>query len=66
MTYRWRYLDEDGHDVAGPEQTFDEQAEAEDWFGQRWSDLLADGVHQVTLLYGEAEVYGPMSLHPAS
>lgn len=66
MHYRWRYQDEDGRDVAGPDEDFTDQADAEEWFGQRWSELLAQGVHQVTLLHGEAEVYGPMSLHPAN
>lgn len=65
MHYRWRYQDEHGRDVPGPAETFTQQGEAEDWFGQVWTDLLASGVHQVTLLHGEAEVYGPMSLHPS-
>jgi hypothetical protein len=64
VDFRWRYADDDGHDVAGPDLTFPDQAEAEDWFSQRWQELLDQGVAQVTLLHGEAEVYGPMSLHP--
>ena len=65
MDYRWRYQDADGQDVAGPPDTFADQDAAEVWFGERWQDLLAAGVDQVTLLHGEAAVYGPMSLHPA-
>lgn len=66
MDFRWRYADEDGREVAGPDVRFTDQSAAEDWFGQRWEELLDQGVGQVTLLHGEAEVYGPMSLHPAS
>ena len=65
MTYRWRYQDASGRDVAGPESVFDDQSEAEDWLGQRWAELLDAGVEQVTLLHTDAEVYGPMSLRPA-
>ena len=65
MDYRWRYQDEQGREVPGPARTFADQTEAEEWFGQVWAELLADGVHQVTLLQAEAEVYGPMSLHSA-
>jgi hypothetical protein len=64
VDYRWRYQDANGQDVAGPSATFADQADAEEWFGERWPDLLAAGVDQVTLLHGESEVYGPMSLHP--
>jgi hypothetical protein len=42
---------------------FTGQTAAEDWLRETWSDLLASGVDRVTLLHGEAEVYGPMSLH---
>lgn len=66
MDYRWRYQDGDGRDVPGPDLSFEDQADAETWFGEQWENLLAAGVAQVTLLHGEAEVYGPMSLHPAT
>ncbi|GLY54946.1 hypothetical protein [Lentzea sp. NBRC 102530] len=66
MEFRWRYQDAHGRDVAGPDVTFAEQTEAEDWFSDQWRDLLEAGVEQVTLLRSETEVYGPMSLHPAS
>jgi hypothetical protein len=61
--YRWRYLDRDSAPVDGPAQTFPDQASAESWLGERWAELLDSGVHAVTLLDGESEVYGPMSLH---
>ncbi|WP_394621821.1 hypothetical protein JNUCC0626_22930 [Lentzea sp. JNUCC 0626] len=66
MEFRWRYQDAHGREVAGPDVTFAEQTEAEDWFSDQWRDLLKAGVEQVTLLQSEIEVYGPMSLHPSS
>lgn len=63
MSFRWRYLDEAGNETAGPDETFPDQTEAESWFTERWPELLDSGVHAVTLLDGETEVYGPMSLH---
>ncbi|ONI79541.1 hypothetical protein ALI144C_25405 [Actinosynnema sp. ALI-1.44] len=63
MDYRWRCQDAGGRDVPGDEPLFGGQTEAEDWLSQSWQDLLAAGVDRVTLLHGEAEVYGPMSLH---
>lgn len=65
MDFRWRCQDSTGREVPGPEATFADQDEAEGWLGERWQELLDLGVDQVTLLRGEAEVYGPMSLHPA-
>ena len=65
MVFRWRYQDAVSAEVSGPEVEFADQAEAESWLEQTWSRLLDAGVDQVTLLHGEAEVYGPMSLHPA-
>lgn len=65
VDYRWRYQDADGRDTAGPDLTFADQEAAEAWFGEQWTALLSDGVDSVTLLHGEAEVYGPMSLQPA-
>jgi hypothetical protein len=63
--YRWRYQDELARDVPGPEQTFASQTEAESWLSEVWEELYDSGVQQVTLLHGESEVYGPMSLLPA-
>ena len=41
---------------------FPSRSEAESWIGEAWSDLLEEGVERVTLLEGDREVYGPMSL----
>jgi hypothetical protein len=59
VEYWWRY-------GAGPERSsgFAGQAAAEEWLGSAWGDLRDRGVDEVTLLAGEDEVYGPMSLHP--
>jgi hypothetical protein len=65
MTLRWRYHHSDGGQAPGPDITFDDQAGAEEWLEREWSTLLQDGVAAVTLLDGEDEVYGPMSLRPA-
>jgi hypothetical protein len=64
VAYRWRYQDRTGSTVAGPQLEFPEQTDAEDWLGSSWQELLDGGVDQVTLLDGDDEVYGPMSLHP--
>ncbi|MGH3774085.1 MAG: hypothetical protein ACRDRW_22285 [Pseudonocardiaceae bacterium] len=64
MTLRWRYQDLDGGQVSGPDITFDDQADAEEWLGREWPGLLDGGVTAVTLFDGVAEVYGPMSLRP--
>lgn len=62
MALRWRYEDLGGAPVPGPEITFDDQADAEDWLGREWQSLLSSGIAAVTLLDGADEVYGPMSL----
>jgi hypothetical protein len=64
VDYRWRYQDDQGREVDGPDVTFGDQTEAEDWFSAEWQELAEAGVTQVTLLRSEAEVYGPMSLAP--
>lgn len=64
MTHRWRYEDEAGAPVAGPDAVFADRAAAEDWLGREFEALLDDGVHQVTLLDGDAELY-TMGLGPA-
>jgi len=66
VTYRWRYQDEQGSDLPGPEMVFVDQSEAETWLSTTWSALLADGIDQVTLMSGAVEIYGPMSLHEPS
>lgn len=67
VTFRWRYLDGSGTETTGPDESFPTQTEAESWFTDVWPDLLDDGIEAVTLMRaedsGEAEVYGPMSLH---
>jgi hypothetical protein len=63
VTFQWRYLGAAGTPVDGPAEEFDDQGEAEDWFGATWEELREQGVDAVTLLDGDTEVYGPMSLH---
>ncbi|GAA1307904.1 hypothetical protein ACQPZA_24595 [Pseudonocardia xinjiangensis] len=65
MAFRWRYLDAAGEQVDGPDHQFDDQQQAEDWFAAGWRPLRESGVDAVTLLDGDTEVYGPMSLHEA-
>ena len=69
MAWTWRYEGQDGSTVAAPDapraDTFATQSDAETWLGENWRALLAAGVHQVTLLDGDREVYGPMGLAPA-
>lgn len=62
MALRWRYEDRGGASAHGPDVTFDDQTEAEEWLGREWRGLLDSGVEAVTLLDGAEEVYGPMSL----
>jgi len=64
-TFRWRYLDADGEEVDGPDESFEDQQAAETWFGDHWEELRASGVEAVLLLDGAEIVYGPMSLHEA-
>lgn len=64
MGLRWRYEGPDGVPVPGPERTFDDQVDAEQWLGTHWPDLLDTGVEAVTLVDGDDEIYGPMSLRP--
>lgn len=68
-TWTWRYEDAEGVALTppnAPARGFPSQAEAEAWVGEAWQALLAEGVEGVTLLDGEDEVYGPMSLRPTS
>lgn len=64
VDYRWRYTDGTGADVVGPELTFADRTEAEDWLAANWPDLIDGGIDEVTLLHAGEVVYGPMSLHP--
>lgn len=62
MALRWRYEDRSGAPAPGPDITFDDRADAEEWLGLEWQGLLDSGIEAVTLLDGREEVYGPMSL----
>lgn len=66
MSWTWRYEAADGTAVSPPEapqaEAFPTRSDAETWVGENWRELLSAGVEQVTLLDGEREVYGPMSL----
>lgn len=64
MVLRWRYEDADGGAASGPDVSFEDQADAEEWLGLQWQGLLDDGVEAVTLVDGTEELYGPMSLRP--
>jgi len=66
MAWTWRYEGPDGEvvqpaGVPAPAQ-YPSQADAESFIGEQWRELLAGGVHQVTLFEGDREVYGPMGL----
>lgn len=64
----WRLEDSSGQEVevdgelAG--QRFPSQGDAESWVGESFAALAEQGVDAVTLLEGDRQVYGPMSLHP--
>lgn len=71
MSYTWRYERADGTVIqdlpaSATGQGFPSQSDAENWIGESWRDLLADGVDAVTLLADDDVVSGPMSLHPAT
>ena len=59
-------LDEgaDGQPVAGPDESFSSQEDAESWIGQAWRELAGAGVAQVTLVEDDRVDY-TMSLLPA-
>jgi hypothetical protein len=64
MALRWRYQGVHGGQTPGPDITFGDQTDAEEWLSLEWQNLLEDGVATVTLLDEESVVYGPMSLRP--
>lgn len=66
MTWSWRFETTGGEILSRGSGRFPTQGEAEAWVGESWQELVASGVDAVTLLEGDREVYGPMSLHPAS
>lgn len=66
--WSWQYLDAQGTPLSGEalsQRRFPTQSDAENWLGESWRELLAAGVESVTLLQGDAVVYGPMSLRAA-
>jgi hypothetical protein len=64
MSWTWRYENGDGQPVAGPDEAFTSQADAESWIGQTWRDLLAAGSATATLVE-DGRVEYRMSLLPA-
>ena len=67
-SWTWRYEDAAGAVLERDDldrESFESQADAETWVGERWRDLLAAGVSAVVLVCDGTVVYGPMSLHPA-
>jgi hypothetical protein len=64
MSWTWRYENGDGQPVAGPDEAFTSQADAESWIGQTWRDLLAAG-SATAILVEDARVEYRMSLLPA-
>ena len=64
MPWSWRYENVDGQPVAGPQETFSSQADAESWIGQEWRGLAEAGVAKVVLVEDDRVEY-PMSLLPA-
>jgi hypothetical protein len=65
VSFSWRYLSESGTEQTGPTESFEDQTEAEAWLTDEWPALVDAGIDAVTLLDGDSEVYGPMSLHEA-
>ncbi|MCO1657111.1 hypothetical protein [Pseudonocardia humida] len=65
MSYRWRYQDENGAEVSGPEQEFASQEEARGWFADQWLSLRGLGVKRVVLLEDGAETGPPTELEEA-
>lgn len=62
MSWTWTFESSIG-DVVGRSEVFDNRGDAESWVGEAFGDLLEQGIDQVRLFDGDAEVYGPMSLH---
>lgn len=64
MTWSWAFETVTG-DVVGRSDLFESRGDAESWVGEEFGELVEQGIDQVRLFDGEAEVYGPMSLHPS-
>ncbi|MDR6864504.1 hypothetical protein [Phycicoccus sp. 3266] len=66
--WTWTYLDADGREMSGDglvTTAFPSQSDAENWFGESWHELGAQGVDAVNLWHEGQLVYGPMSLRAA-
>ncbi|HET6771293.1 MAG TPA: hypothetical protein VFH75_06615 [Actinomycetota bacterium] len=50
----WRYFNVDGSEV-GESERFSDRAEAEEWMGTAWSDLLSSGVEETALIDEERD-----------
>jgi hypothetical protein len=62
MSWTWRLETSDGAATDMPVPAQPSQSDAESWLGENWRELRRSGVAAVTLLEGNREVYGPMSL----
>lgn len=67
MAWTWQMETSDGvvvHPDSVDVPEFPNRGDAESWVGEVFGELVQAGVDQVRLFEDEAEVYGPMSLHP--
>ncbi|WP_262851843.1 hypothetical protein [Mumia quercus] len=66
MVWTWHFETVDGTPVTPDDDggTFASRGDAESWVGEVYTDLVDQGVDQVTLFEDGREVFGPMSLHP--
>lgn len=63
MAWTWRLEGPDGTPLDNPTSpSHPSQSDAENWIGEQWRQLSAEGVAQVTLFEAERLVYGPMLL----
>ncbi|HEX2051278.1 MAG TPA: hypothetical protein VHJ34_11705 [Actinomycetota bacterium] len=56
MAFAWMLHDESGA-VVRTTEPFDTRAEAEEWMGERWADLVAEGATAVSLTSGDEVLY---------
>lgn len=56
MAFAWVLHDESGA-VVRTTEPFDTRAEAEEWMGERWADLVAEGAAAVSLTSGDEVLY---------
>ena len=65
MTWTWQLESNDSKDLSAVDVPgFEDQGEAEAWIGDRWQELLEQGVDSVTLVEDDEVIYTGMSLHP--